>query len=206
MLTSSRTSICLHRPRSDLVFTAVPDSTSCTPSRVYGVPASKFSVHTAKCIQAADRMADLITLPGNTLQHTPLFTCMLTLSSVVHLSAYVLSHSADQRAFIRERLALSVGSLKGIKSTWLLADGVLQNIKAAAKEVMVCGMRMEPPMIQAADPYGVGTGGNGRWVVTIQDPLFKEVPELMPTDQDQSLSLPALLQDHNTATSIGVSF
>ena len=151
-------------------------------------------------------MADLITLPGNVLQHTPLFTCMLTLSSVVHLSAYVLSHSTDQRAFIRERLALSVGSLKGIKSTWVLADGVLQNIKAAAKEVMECGMRMEAPMVQAGDLYGAGVGSDNPWVVTMQDPLFKEVPELMPIEQVQSMSLPIPLQDHSSVTSVGVSF
>ena len=173
---------------------------------MYGVPANKFSVHTAKCIQAADRMADLITLPGNTLQHTPLFSCMLTLSSVVHLSAYVLCHSTDQRAFIRERLALSVGSLKGIRSTWTLADGVLQNIKAAAKEVMECGMRMEPPAIQAADPYGIGGGVDNPWMVTMQDPLFKEVPELLPAAQSQGVPLPTLLQDHNSTASVSVSY
>ena len=161
----------------------VKDQTSCTPSRRYGVPLARFSVHTAKCIQAADRIADLVNLPSDSLQHTPLFTCMLTLSAVVHLSAYVISKNSERRSSIRERLALSVGALKGIKGTWEVAGSVLQTIKAAAREVMSGSVNLEGshPAIDQACPYG--PEGAYQWVMTAQDPLFTEVPELLPTDQ-----------------------
>ena len=177
-------SICLHRPRSDLVYTDVQDSNNCLESRVYGAPASKFSVHTVKCTSAADKIAELITYPGDSLQHTPLFTCMLTLSAVVHISAYLLAHDLNQRAAIRERLALSVGSLKSVKGTWILAGSVLQSIRGAAREAMAMGKLMERPSSGGAhDPFHTGSNGHDPWAVTVHDPLFVQVPELLPVDQ-----------------------
>ena len=165
------------------MFTDVQDANNCVESRSYGVPATKFSVHTAKCTQAADKIAELITYPGDSLQHTPLFTCMLTLSAIVHLSAYILAHDTSQRIAIRERLALSVGSLKSIKGQWLLAGSVLQSIKGAAREVMAVGKMIERPQSGNSDrTYGTEGSSNDPWAVTLHDPLFSHVPELLPTD------------------------
>lgn len=202
---SLRASICLHRPRSDLVFTDVQDTTTCTPGRSYGVPATKYSVHTAKCIQAADRIADLITMPGDTLQHTPLFTCMLTLSSVVHLSAYILSHNTEQRAQIRDRLGLSVGSLKSIKDTWAIAESVLGSVKGAAKEVMAIGAQINAPVIAPSEEYSTRISGNEPWMITLEDPLFTEVPDLLPTDE-QTMNVLASLPGSNPSIPVTVSY
>ena len=135
-----------------------------------------------KCTSAADKIAELITYPGDSLQHTPLFTCMLTLSAVVHVSAYMLAHDVNQRAAIRERLALSVGSLKSIKGTWILAGSVLQSIRGAAREAMAIGVE-RPPSGGIGDPYHSGSNGHDPWAVTMHDPLFTQVPELLPTDK-----------------------
>ena len=139
-----------------------------------------------KCTSAADKIAELITYPGDNLQHTPLFTCMLTLSSVVHLSAYVLAHDVAQRAAIRERLALSVGSLKSIKGTWFLASSVLQSIKGAAREVMAMNNRVEQSISSASSdsfPTEHSTPTHDPWAVTLHDPLFTQIPDLLPSDK-----------------------
>lgn len=180
------------------------DSNNCLESRIYGTPASKFSVHTVKCTSAADKIAELITYPGDSLQHTPLFTCMLTLSAVVHLSAYLLAHDVNHRAAIRERLALSVGSLKSIKGTWALAGSVLQSIRGAAREVMAMGKMMErPPSAETNDLYHLENGGGDPWAVTINDPLFTQVPELLPSN----LTLPmAVIPETSKALPTSASF
>jgi hypothetical protein len=92
-------------------------------------------VHTAKACNAADRISSLITLPGSVVKHTPLFSCIITLGAVVHLSAFVTSQGTGQRAAIKDKLALSIGALKSVCETWAIADSVLKMIKAAAKEV-----------------------------------------------------------------------
>ena len=120
-------------------------------------------------------------MPGDAIRHTPLFTCMLTLSAVVHVSSYLLTTSTEQRAIIRERIALSIGALKAIKNTWALADGVLQNIKMATREVMAFTERVEVPLVQSTnDPYQLSLNAHGPWIMSPQDPLFAAVPELLP--------------------------
>ena len=64
-----------------------------------------------------------------------------------------------------------------------MADGVLQSIKMASREVMACTNRPDVPLIHSAnDPYGTALNGNGQWIVSPQDPLFSAVPELLPPD------------------------
>ena len=148
-------------------------------------------MHTVKCTTAADKIAELITYPGDSLQHTPLFTCMLTLSAVVHLSAYVLAHDMHARAGIRERLALSVGSLKVIKGQWVLAGSVLQQIKGAARQAMTManGMGTERPTSESSNrTYSTDSNISDQWVVTNHDPLFVRIPELLPTSEIMPLS------------------
>lgn len=119
------------------------------------------------------------------MQHTPLFTCMLTLSAVVHLSAYVLARDMNARAGIRERLALSVGSLKVIKGQWTLAGSVLQQIKGAAREVMSMALQdVERPYSGVSDRvYSADSTIGNPWAVTTHDPLFIQIPDLLPTTE-----------------------
>ncbi|MCJ1376929.1 hypothetical protein MMC17_000019 [Xylographa soralifera] len=170
--------IFLHRPRSDLIFTSVKDTTSCTPARRIAVPASRYAVHTAKAIEAADRVARMVTLPGQLLKHTPLFTCMVTLAAVVHLSAYVINRNADQRSIIKERLSLSIGALKCVRDIWPVADSVLQRVRGAAREILTLRQPNAAHLLQQqVDPELYNTGSCDVWLENVQDSIFGEIAD-----------------------------
>ncbi|MCJ1317182.1 hypothetical protein MMC15_002505 [Xylographa vitiligo] len=170
--------IFLHRPRSDLIFTSVKDTTSCTPARRIAVPASRYAVHTAKAIEAADRIARMVTLPGQLLKHTPLFTCMVTLAAVVHLSAYVINRNADQRSIIKERLLLSIGALKSVRDIWPVADSVLQRVRGAAREILTLRQPNAAHLLQQqVDPELYNTGSCDVWLENVQDSIFSEIAD-----------------------------
>ncbi|MCJ1281608.1 hypothetical protein MMC26_000928 [Xylographa opegraphella] len=170
--------IFLHRPRSDLIFTTVKDTTSCTPARRIAVPASRYAIHTAKAIEAADRIARMITLPGQLLKHTPLFTCMVTLAGVVHLSAYVINRNADQRSTIKERLSLSIGALKSVRDIWPVADSVLQRVRGAAREILTLRQPNAANLLQQqVDPELYNTGSCDVWLENVQDSIFSEIAD-----------------------------
>ncbi|MCJ1404274.1 hypothetical protein MMC11_007499 [Xylographa trunciseda] len=170
--------IFLHRPRSDLIFTSVKDTTSCTPARRIAVPASRYAVHTAKAIEAADRIASMVTLPGQLLKHTPLFTCMVTLAAVVHLSAYVINRNVDQRSIIKERLLLSIGALKSVREIWPVADSVLQRVRGAAREILTLRQPNAANLLQQqVDPELYSAGSCDIWLENVQDSIFSEIAE-----------------------------
>lgn len=180
----ARALVFLHRPRSDLIFTSVKDTTSCTPARRIAVPASRYAIHTAKAVEAADKITSLITLPGVLLKHTPLFTCMITLAAVVHLSAYVINRSADQRSLIKERLSLSIGALKGVREIWPVADSVLQRVRGAAREIMSLRQPNAATLLQAqVDPDLYSTGSCDVWLENVQDNVFNEIADIVPLSQ-----------------------
>jgi hypothetical protein len=118
------------------MFTSIQDATTWNASRQPTPATSQQIVHTAKAIEAADRISNLITLPGDSLKHSPLFAVSVAESALVHLSAYILSTEAEQTSLIRDRVALGVGALKGVRLTWPLASGVLDTLRQASREVI----------------------------------------------------------------------
>lgn len=178
---SCRALIFLHRPRSDLIFTSVKDTTSCTPARRIAVPASRYTVHTAKAIEAADRIANLVTLPGQVIKHTPMFTCMVTLAAVVHLSAYVITRNTELRIVIKERLTLSIGALKTVREIWQVADSVLQRVRMAAREIMTLKKPEAAQLVATTlDPDLYDLANSDLWNDGLQDPLFNEIASIDP--------------------------
>ena len=161
------------------MFTQVQDTTSCTPPRRIAVPASRYAVHTAKAIAAADKIAALVTLPCPMIKHTPFFTCMITLGAVVHLSAHVITKSQEQKSIFKDRLALGVGALKAVREVWAVADSVMLRIKGAAREIL--GGKMPPPQLALEanvipDAYNII--GCDLWLDGLQDPIFAEMTEM----------------------------
>ncbi|MCJ1311211.1 hypothetical protein MMC25_004882 [Agyrium rufum] len=158
-------SVFLHRPRSSLIFTSVNDTTRCTPARRLGAPTYSYGLHTAKAVAAADRIANLITLPGPILNHTPFATCMLTLGAVVHLSAYVLTPEGkpNEAQSLKELLGLEVGALKAIGATWNVAGAVMERIKGASREVLQWKKQPVYAAAQEQEEVGriLGTGWHG---------------------------------------------
>jgi hypothetical protein len=135
-------------------------------------------------------MTGLITLPGKLLKHTPLFTCMLTLAAVVHLSAYAINPKVDQRLLIKDRLVLEIGALKTIKEIWPIADSVIQKVKAAAREILSykapqAQLTLEAPL----DPSLYDLANPDLWTDPLNDTLFSDIANMGTAGHDFSQPL-----------------
>ncbi|KAF3915913.1 hypothetical protein AA313_de0204455 [Arthrobotrys entomopaga] len=128
-------SIYLHRPKSHLAISLVPDATSCTPPTQWTTTSKPVAFHTTKAIRAADAISKLITLPTPLIKHTPFFTCIITLSSIVHLSACSWLLYGEEGFMAKERIRLSVGALKTLEDIWHVAQCVLMQVKVVSREV-----------------------------------------------------------------------
>jgi len=135
-LFSSRASVYLHRPRSDLVFAPIEEKTACTRPENYTTPITAHHIHSTKAIQAANKLSNLISLPVELTKHSPFFTCAITLSAIVHLSASSIPMYSDKSAVMRERVLLATGALKSLSVIWAVAGSVLQQVKEVARGVL----------------------------------------------------------------------
>jgi hypothetical protein len=99
------------------------------------LPGNYKDVHTAKAMQAARDISKLITLPCPLINHTPFFSCAVTMASIVFLSywSFIATESGD--AFIKENIRLNIGVLKTLGELWPIADTVLGQVKGVAKEL-----------------------------------------------------------------------
>ncbi|KAK9387806.1 hypothetical protein V1515DRAFT_600331 [Lipomyces mesembrius] len=101
---------------------------------------NSLGVHTLKCMASADTLSRLISLsPGTVNRRSPFFTCSITLSLLVHLTACVwvfYGPSAEkQRSMAKERIKLGIGALRAMSENWSTAHHVLGQIKEAAQIV-----------------------------------------------------------------------
>ena len=118
---------------SQLDTSPVQAVTSCAPYRP--VPSGDvFNVHTRHTIAAADEISRMITYPGSLLNHTHFFTCVITLSSIVHLSKWALYFIDDERD-LRERIRLNIGALNKLSKTWKAAKTASGQVKGTAQEI-----------------------------------------------------------------------
>ncbi|KAI5800163.1 hypothetical protein DFH27DRAFT_623391 [Peziza echinospora] len=129
------TSIYLHRPRSHLIVSLVSDETSCTPTTGYTTSNHPIIFHTSKAVHAANAISKLVTLPTPLIKHSPFFTCVLTLATIVHLSACSWLLAGDEGFLAKERIRLGIGALKTMEVVWGIAGCVLGQVKGAAREV-----------------------------------------------------------------------
>lgn len=127
--------IYLHRPKSHLAVSLVPDDTSCTSQVQPSTSIKPRAMHTAKAITAANTISKLITLPAPLIKHTPFFTCVITLAAIVHLAACSWLLTGDEGFLAKERIRLGVGALKTLGEVWSVADCVLMQVKGVAREV-----------------------------------------------------------------------
>jgi hypothetical protein len=124
----------LHKPFSQLDTSVARNVTSCAPYRpVSG--GQVYNIHAAKMMQAADRISKLITLPIPLIKHSHFFTCVITLSSIVHLSCWAALLPSSHDEHIKQQIRLTTGGLKSISEVWPSAKRVGAQVKGVAQEV-----------------------------------------------------------------------
>lgn len=129
------TSILLHQPHSQLDTTPTQNINSCAPYQM--VPAGDlFNAHTKHTITSANAISTMIKHRVPLLSHTHFFTCVITLSSIVHLSRWALfffiPHNDDD---LRQQVRLNIGALNRLAKVWGAADRARGQVKLVAQEI-----------------------------------------------------------------------
>lgn len=128
------TSILLHQPHSQLDTTPTQDINSCAPHTM--VPAGDlFNAHTKHTITSANAISTMITHRVPLLSHTHFFTCVITLSSIVHLSRWALFFIPHNDDDLRQRVRLNIGALNRLAAVWGAADRARGQVKLVAQEM-----------------------------------------------------------------------
>ncbi|KAI8715407.1 Zn(2)-C6 fungal-type domain-containing protein [Fusarium sp. LHS14.1] len=128
------TSILLHQPHSQLDSSSTRPVNSCAPHAP--VPSGDaFNAHTKHTIQSATEISKLITNRVSLLSHTHFFTCVITLSSIVHLSKWALFFVPHDDDNLRQQIRLNIGALSKMSMVWGNADRAGRQVKGVAQEI-----------------------------------------------------------------------
>lgn len=128
------TSIMLHQPHSQLDSSPAQDINSCTPHRP--VPSGDlFNTHTKHTVSSAAEISKLITHSVPLLSHTHFFTCVVTLSSIVHLSKWALYFIPHDDDDLRQQIRLNIGALNRLAEVWGAAATARGQVKGVAQEI-----------------------------------------------------------------------
>lgn len=131
-MVNAGSTIMLHRPRSNLGFGRVEGVNICVQPGQVLLPTQTREIHTAKCLTSAENISSLIRLPGQLLNHTPFFTCVVVMASVVHLSYWSFLVPDGQDDIIKQSIRLDVGTLQQYSNTWPIANVVLGQVRGVA--------------------------------------------------------------------------
>lgn len=123
----------LHQPHSQLDASPARSVNSCAPYRP--VPTGDgFNIHTRHTITAACDISKMITYAVPLHHHSHFFTCVITMSSIVHLSKWALYFIQDEDD-LREQIRLSIGALSKLSLIWKSAATACGQVKGVAQEI-----------------------------------------------------------------------
>ncbi|WDK15553.1 hypothetical protein CGRA01v4_06834 [Colletotrichum graminicola] len=133
MMTNA-TSIMLHQPHSQLDSTPARSVTSCAPHRP--VPSGDlFNAHTNHTVTSAAEISKMITHRVPLTSHTHFFTCVVTLSSIVHLSKWALFFVPHDDDELRQQIRLNIGALNKLSTVWKAAGRASGQVRAVAQDI-----------------------------------------------------------------------
>ncbi|KAJ5499471.1 Major facilitator superfamily domain general substrate transporter [Penicillium expansum] len=137
----------IHRPLSALTHSAIESVSRCAPlapsEQLKCNNAKERDLHTVKCTQAINSIDELLTLPTNMKTHSPFIICMIANVTIAHLSACRFIFSGDRRAKSREKIRLTMGTLKRLSEHWTLGKRTYREIGIIARELL--SIAKDPP-------------------------------------------------------------
>ncbi|EOD43637.1 putative c6 zinc finger domain-containing protein [Neofusicoccum parvum UCRNP2] len=151
---ANASTILLHKPRSNLdEYRSADDIRTCVRQCSPLISTQTRETHTAKCMDASQRLSQLVRLPCPLTRLTPFFTCAVVMSSVVYLSAWSFvapqsdgSAAQDSTplagscgpatdAALKELIRLNMGALKNLAGQWPLARTAAGQVRGVAGEL-----------------------------------------------------------------------
>ncbi|OTB04997.1 hypothetical protein M426DRAFT_57731 [Hypoxylon sp. CI-4A] len=127
-------SIILHQPLSQLDSSPTRDVDACAPHQAVQSN-NNFNIHTKHIITAACEISKMVTYNVPITSHTHFFTCVLTLSSIVHLSKWALEYFIKDEDDLRQQIRLNIGALNKLSNVWKAANNASGQVKGVAQEI-----------------------------------------------------------------------
>ncbi|KAJ5152640.1 uncharacterized protein N7482_009118 [Penicillium canariense] len=130
----------IHRPMSSLAYSPIESVARCAPKapsdRLKCSNSAERQLHTMKCLAAVEKLEYLLTLPTNIEAHSPFIICMIANSTIAHLSACRFVWVGAKRAQCREKIRLTMGTLKRLSAHWMLGKRTYREIGLIAREIL----------------------------------------------------------------------
>lgn len=123
----------LHQPLSQLDSSPVQAVNSCAPHRPVR-SGDQYNAHTKHTVTAACEISKMVTQAVPVTSHTHFFTCVVTLSSIVHLSKWAL-YMIEDEADLRQQIRLNIGALNKLSKIWKAANTAWGQVKGVAQEI-----------------------------------------------------------------------
>lgn len=132
--------VYLHRPRSQLAYCPVENTSKCAP------PPSEISLedqqraydfHTTKTLEAAGAGIGLFTLPTPFVYHSPLIICGLTLCILANISACRFKLTGSAYTAARDRVRLGMGAIKALGRVWTVGAVTVKELQVIARETLL---------------------------------------------------------------------
>lgn len=101
-------------------------------------------MHTVKCIQAIRNIDELLILPTKLTTHSPFLICMIANVTIANLSACRLVLQGKELAQHRERIRLTLGTLKSLSQYWMLGKRTYEEIGIIARDSLL-SVNKSPP-------------------------------------------------------------
>lgn len=108
--------------------------TACAPHRPVD-QGDSYNLHTRHIITAASSISKMVTYNVPIASHTHFFTCVLTLSSIVHLSKWAAVYWIEDEEDLRSQIRLNIGALNTLSGVWRAAATAGAQVKGVAQEI-----------------------------------------------------------------------
>lgn len=140
----------IHRPLSTCVFSPIEAISSCAPppppERLAPVYCRDAPLHTAKILQAIERLTNMLTLPTSIGVWSPFIICIIATTTIAHLSACKFVLKGEQLTVARERIRVAMGALESFAEVWPGGKRTVREIKTIARELLCLGSAATPEM------------------------------------------------------------
>ncbi|GFF45245.1 hypothetical protein IFM62136_00204 [Aspergillus lentulus] len=149
----------LHRQLSTLAYSAIEGVSKCCPQAppetLLQSNSPESDLHTRRVLHSIEQFESLLTLPTNMVSHTPFIICMIAVVAVTHLSAcrYVLK-GQDLR-LNRERIRVTMGTLKAMGEHWALGKRTYQEISVIARELLSLDRPLPSPSASQGPQHAI---------------------------------------------------
>lgn len=145
-----------HRVLSNLAFDPIERISTCSPAPPPAcLPAlyrQEAPSHTAKILQAANSLTELLTLPTRISVHTPFSICMVSSVTIAHLSACKNVFQGEQLQIARDRIRVAMGTLKAFGEVWPRGKRTHSEVQIIARELLGISLNSDktatPPAIE----------------------------------------------------------